>query len=70
MTLFGLIGPEMRGSPKTTLVDLVVGPFRGGPEMTPVWPYSEEMKTIPADLILGLDSKGGSRNDSGLGHPH
>ena len=59
MTWSGLIGPEMRGGPKTTPVDLVVGPFRGGPEMTPVWPYSGEMKTIPADLILGLRLQGG-----------
>ena len=37
--------------------------------MTPVWPYSKERKTIPADLILGLRLQGRSRNDSGLGHP-
>ena len=38
--------------------------------MIRVWPYSKERETIPADLILGLRLQGGSRNDSGLGHPH
>ena len=46
------------------------GPKQGGPEMTPVWPYLKKRKTIPADLILALRLQGGSRNDSGLGHPH